>query len=132
LILDEKIKMNNIELIKPRTILISKFETVAGLKNKIIDAYKNLLFNKIKNNVNQIEKQGSFKEENFDIGKIKLFQAYNYNYKLKRSLIKLIFMFKLNGKRFRIPGKLIEEDGINIQVYYVYYISLFYLKLFYL
>lgn len=47
---------------------------------------------------------------------IKLFRAIDYKNKMKRSSIKLIYLYILNNKKFRIPGYLISEENLKIEV----------------
>jgi len=102
------LKKKHVNLLKIRKILISKFECIGDLKNKILEGLQFSITDKASNN----EKSQKI---SVDISKFKLFQAY-YNPDLKRSLIRLIYCFYKNGKKFRIPGKLLENNGLKIQV----------------
>lgn len=108
MIINEDLKNKDISQIKPKSILMYKFETIGQMKDKIIKLLKYSLSR------NNIDDQNALNIP--EIINIKLYRALEYKSKLKRSLIKLIYSFKLNSKKFRIPGFLIDEDDKKIGV----------------
>lgn len=85
-----------------------KYETIAQLKAKIIRLLRSSLSANNARNENSLN--------NVEINSIKLFRAFEFKSKLKRSLIKLICSYKVNSKKYRIPGYLISEYDKKIEV----------------
>lgn len=83
--------------------MIYKYETIAHIKEKIKEFLNYILFENKTNE--EISKHIS------EIKNIKLFVALEYKRKLKRSLINLIYNFKLTKQKYRIFGYLIEDDN---------------------
>jgi len=88
--------------------LIYKYQTIAHIREKIKEFLNYILFE------NKTDEENS--RHVYEIKDIKLFVALEYKRKLKRSLINLIYNFKLAQKKYRIFGYLIEDDNKNFGV----------------
>lgn len=99
-------KKNDVSQIKINRVLLCKFDTISQIKEKIKENLERLLKKK---NYNEEERICVFK-------KVKLFRAIEYKRKLKRSLINLIYNYKLNYQKYRIFGYVIENDNKKFDV----------------
>ena len=99
LLLNENLKKNNIELIKPRSILISIHETIENLYEKILICFENYF--KTENKINP---------KKYFLQNLKLFKANNFLKSGNSFLTKLIFSYKSNLINFRIPAIFLGDD----------------------
>jgi hypothetical protein len=88
--------------------LIYKYETISELKAKILRILRYSL------SINTTNEENF--SNNSEIKSIKLFRAFEYQNKLKRSLIKLIYSYIISSKKYRIPGYIISEEKEKIEV----------------
>ncbi len=108
MIINEVLKNKDISQIRPKSILIYKYETISELKAKILRILRYSL------SINTTNEENF--SNNSEIKSIKLFRAFEYQNKLKRSLIKLIYSYIISSKKYRIPGYIISEEKEKIEV----------------
>ena len=104
IILSSELKKNHIEQIKLKTLYASKNDTLKELKEKILRCYKNILGKDLQQN------------QTMKIKDLKLLQMFNGKGNGKRLLVNMIYHYKISARKFRIPGKFLENDEISLEV----------------
>jgi hypothetical protein len=108
IILSSELKKNYIGEIKLKTLYASKYDNLKEIKKKIKRCYKFITEKNMQNN----------KDYNNNNKDFNLFHMFNVKEKEKgkRFLINLIYHYKINAKKFRIPGKFLMENEDYIEV----------------
>ena len=106
IVLNKHLKNNAIDFIRPRYIQISKYETVRDLKEKIKRCVKELLVNNLK----------CLDEDNVKLNDVKIFNIIYGMKKLKRKILKLLYSYNENMKKFNVSGSMISDDNQIIDV----------------
>ena len=104
--LSDELKKNSLDYIRPRYIQVSKSDTVKDLKEKIKRVVRDHL-------EKHLELDNT---ENIKLEKIKLYSIIYGIKKRKREILKLLYSYYQNEKRYNISGDLIEGDDTTIDV----------------
>lgn len=106
MILNPLLKKNAIDYVRPRYIQLSKTDTIKGLKEKIRRCIKGLFEKKIEiKNFEEIE-----------LNQIKLYKIIYGIKKRRREILKLLYAYHENSKRFNISGEMIKDEDILLEV----------------
>ena len=113
IILSSELRKNFIGEIKLKTLYASKYDNLNLLKKKIIRCHdfiskKNMQMQNDDNNNNN-SNISNFKDFN-------LLHMYDVKGNGKRFLINLIYHYKINAKKFRVPGRFLIENEDFLEV----------------
>lgn len=121
LILNEDLKKKSIDYIRPRYIQMSKNDTVGNLKEKIKRCLKELFENKLTNKKQGANNTNVNKEkETFTFKNVNLYSIIYGMKKKKREILKLIYSYSENTKRYNISGDALTDDNITLDVNKIY------------
>jgi len=108
IILSSELKKGFLEEVKLKALYASKNDTLKELKEKILRCYGHIL----EKNAEIISNSNNFK----DFKDFNLLQMYNGKGNGKRLLVNLIYHFKINAKKFRVPGRFLIENKVLLNV----------------
>ena len=99
-------KENAIDYIRPRYIQVSKTDTINELKNKVKRCVSDLFKIKLKHE--------NHPEYSFD--KVDLYLILFGMKKRKREILRLIYSYNTQNKKFTISANKIEDDNTTVDV----------------